>query len=306
MTVSMAATSCPLCGAADVDLVFDGPSPDFGAQVIGSSRRSAQPGQILRCRRCDFHFSRLRPSEEELAEWYGAMDITAYEAERAGRERTAQRLMRFVNRVMPEPGRILDVGCASGAFLRLTIERGWRAFGVEPSSALAESAKRATGGRADIQCCTFRDAHFDHGSFDAITLWDVLEHVPDPISFARACRQLLKADGILFINVPAIDSHMARLLGERWPLLLPEHLNYFSRRSLQRCARTAGFNAVQFSSRMASFSVGYAARRLAQHDVPLARHVATWLERSPLSKVVVSLPLGESLSAWRAALHEER
>lgn len=301
MTGSMAATGCPLCGGTEVAIAVDGPSPDLAAEVFGSSRRSARHGQILRCARCDFHFSRLRPSEDQLAEWYGAMDTTSYEAEHLGRAKSAQRLMRFVDRVTSRPGRVLDIGCASGAFLKLALQAGWQAAGVEPSSVLAEAATRTTEGRADIQCCTFRDARFAPGSFDAITLWDVLEHVPDPLAFARACRDLLKLDGVLFVNVPAIDSRVARLLGKRWPLLLPEHLNYFTRRSLERCARAGGFQTLLFDSRLASFSVGYAVRRLAQHDIPLARHAERWFDRTHLSNVVVSLPLGESLSAWRAA-----
>jgi SAM-dependent methyltransferase len=178
---------------------------------------------------------------------------------------------------------------------------GWTVAGVEPSAPLAEFAKRAAGGRADVQCCSLQDARFDPRSFDAITLFDVLEHVPDPIAFVASCRRLLKPDGLLFVNVPDIGSGIARLLGKRWPLLLPEHLNYFDRNSLQRCAGAAGFRVVQFSSRAASFSVGYVLHRLGQHDIPGARPAARWLDHGWLSSLVVSVPLGESLTAWRVA-----
>jgi SAM-dependent methyltransferase len=231
------------------------------------------------------------------------MDPALYEAEQAGRDRTAQRHMQFVSRFM-QPGRLLDVGCASGAFLKCALRAGWKVAGVEPSSTLAESARRATGGDADIQSCGLQEAHFE-ARFDAITLWDVLEHVPDPIAFARACRNLLKPGGILFVNVPDIDSSVARLLAGRWPLLLPEHLNYFNTSALQGCAEAAGFSVIRFSSRMASFSIGYVLHRLAQHDIPGAGWASTWLHDSKLSRVVVSLPLGESLSAWRLASQDE-
>jgi predicted SAM-dependent methyltransferase len=66
------------------------------------------------------------------------------------------------------------------------------------------------------------------GKFDAITAWDVLEHVPHPRAFLSACRSLLRPGGFLFLNVPDLDSWEGELLGRRWPLLLPEHLNYFN------------------------------------------------------------------------------
>jgi predicted SAM-dependent methyltransferase len=62
--------------------------------------------------------------------------------------------------------------------------------------------------------------------FDAITVWDVMEHVVDPTKIMKTCRELLKPGGCLFVNVPDLDSLQAILLGKRWPLLLPEHLTY--------------------------------------------------------------------------------
>jgi 2-polyprenyl-3-methyl-5-hydroxy-6-metoxy-1,4-benzoquinol methylase len=62
-------------------------------------------------------------------------------------------------------------------------------------------------------------------------MWDVLEHVTDPVKFLGLCVTFLKPSGILIVNVPDISSFQAWVLGEHWPLLLPEHLNYFDRNS---------------------------------------------------------------------------
>src|SRR5262249_39926488 len=136
------------------------------------------------------------------------------------------------------------------------------------------------------------------GQFDAVTLWDVLEHVPDPCGFLARCRVLLRPEGRLFLNVPDLGSLEARILGARWPLLLPEHLNYFTRDSLRRVACRAGLTLVRFGRRRVSFSIRYIVYRLAQHDVPASALLGK-IASGPMGKMLIPISMGETFGVWR-------
>jgi SAM-dependent methyltransferase len=287
---------CPVCQAAPPAVYLDGPEQPLEVESIGSSRRHVGPGTILRCTACHFAFRRMRSATEELAGLYRQMDTTAYEAERFGRERTAHRHLEIVHQHV-RGERLLDVGCASGVFLSQMVEAGWKATGVEPSETLCALARKRLQGRATLHCAVLEEAQVETG-FDAITLWDVLEHVPDPLAFLVACRRLLHPGGFLFLNVPDLDSVQARLLGRRWPLLLPEHLNYFNRPSLLLCGKKAGLQILCFGRRRAWFSLGYIASRVAQHDVP-ASSMLRRLTAGRLGQVTVPIAMGESYAVCR-------
>jgi SAM-dependent methyltransferase len=134
-------------------------------------------------------------------------------------------------------------GVRRDRFLAAAAEAGWAVTGVEPLEVLASYAKEALRGRGEVHCSTLQEANLGR-SFDALTFWDVLEHVTEPLAFLADCAGLLKPGGYLFANLPDIGSIQARLLGDRWPLLLAEHLNCFDRSTLKLCGEKAGLQWV--------------------------------------------------------------
>ena len=225
------------------------------------------------------------------------MDPKVYESELEGRDRTARKHLRIVQKYA-QSGRLLDVGCASGLFLLHARRAGWDVTGIEPNEKLCEDARKRLKGQGQVQCVPLEAAQLD-GGFDVISLWDVLEHVPGPRSFLELCHHLLQLGGYLFLNVPDLDSLEARILGRRWPLLLPEHLNYFNRTSLELCAKRAGFTPVGFGRRRAWFSLKYVGYRISQHKIPgssLFRKSAG----TSLGRILIPLSLGERVAVLRA------
>jgi len=292
------AVACPVCKEDTTQIYLDQEDVALDVSTIGSSRQHILPGRILRCRSCRFGFRQMRSSPEQLRELYCQMNPTVYQSELRGRNRTAKSHLRIVQHHL-RSGRVLDVGCASGLFLLQARSAGWDVAGIEPNQALCEDARKSLNRAAEVQCTTLENARLQSG-FDAITVWDVLEHVPDPQAFLQICRTLLRPDGFLFLNVPDLDSWPSRMLGPRWPLLLPEHLNYFNRRSLAFCAERAAFHPVQFSQRAAWFSLQYVAYRLAQHGIPasrLLRKAAGGL----LANTLIPVRLGELLAVLRTS-----
>jgi len=243
-------------------------------------------------------FRHPRPSASELLERYQELPADLYDAELPGRTRTARRHVEILRR-HARPGRVLDVGCASGAFLCAAADGGWRVVGIEPAAALRKRAAAALGGRGEVIGGTLESAPAHLTGFDAVTLWDVLEHVERPMDFLSACVARLRPGGHLLVNVPNLESLPARMMGVRWPLLLPEHLNYFSPASLRRCAALAGLEWRAAGRRRAAFSVDSVFYRLAQHGIPFAPPARRLARRLGMSRRLIVVPLGELYAVWR-------
>jgi SAM-dependent methyltransferase len=288
-----------VCGASRPELWLKGGRHALSGDAFGSSRTRVTVGDVLRCVDCGFGFSAFRPTEDQLAALYREMDPAVYEAEAPGRLKTAQRHLAILNRHHSgPPGRLLEIGCASGAFLNLACDAGWDSTGVEPSAELCGRARRVLEGRARIVGSSLQGAGLEAGAFDAVAMFDVLEHVPGPVGFLKLAASLMKPGGLLVANLPDLDSPQARLLGRRWPLLLPEHLNYFNRPSLERAATGAGLRRLAWGRRPAAFSAGYVLHRLSQHGIPGVRLFQRWC--GPLiDGWVVPVYMGELWSVWR-------
>jgi SAM-dependent methyltransferase len=289
---------CPICKSSNVAVHQKGDDRDLDSRAFGSSRTTTSAGEILRCRDCDFGFRKNRYDESLLAEIYSQMDATVYEKELRGRRKTAEQHLSIVQKQL-RGGTILDVGCASGLFLTEAVNAGWRVTGLEPAEVLFSQANARLGGQGKVICKTLEQADLAQDSFDAITLWDVLEHVSDPVATLIRCRTLLKANGFVFLNVPDLDSLQARILGKSWPLLLAEHLNYFNRPSLKLCAERAGLSLVRFGRRRVSFSLQYIGYRLAQHRV-LGATLLSGMAQSRLGTLLIPVSLGETFAVFQA------
>jgi ubiquinone/menaquinone biosynthesis C-methylase UbiE len=290
---------CPLCGGLEVEIWSSAEDKNLTVSDIGPSREMISHGTILRCRICGFGFRMLRPAEEELASLYRELVPRVYENESKGRSKTARRHLRIVNRYA-KGQQLLDVGCASGAFLRCAADARWTVVGVEPAAFLCERAKESIGERGTVICAPLQQADLHGSSFDVVTVWDVLEHVPKPIEFLKLCTSLLKPGGYLFANVPDLGSLEARLLGEHWPLLLAEHLNYFDRASLRQCGEQARLKLIKIGRRSASFSMRYVFYRLAQHRVPGAALGHRIVDANFLGRICIPVSLGEIYAVWKS------
>ena len=146
------------------------------------------------------------------------------------------------------PGRLLEVGCGSGAFLRAAAAAGWRAVGIDFDRRAIEEAQRIPG--VDAQVGDLLDRAYPAGSFDAIVLNNVIEHLPDPAAVFRECARILGPGGRLVMVTPNPEALGHRLHGAAWRgLEVPRHLHLFSPPALRAFARAAGFaRANAFSS----------------------------------------------------------
>jgi SAM-dependent methyltransferase len=228
-------------------------------QLCGSSARrllfAEPPFEVLRCSGCGLVYVTPRLHGAALTEVYGesywksdnpkARGYADYAREGALYLKTFRRRMRLVRRWLRAGDRVLDVGCAAGYFLRVAREHGADVFGVELSPAIAKEAIAELG--ADRIHVGFLDdavtaMDFQPASFDLVTLWDVIEHIPDPQSVLRRIRELLKPSGVLLLETQNVDSRWAKLLGRRWHHYKhEEHLYHFTPATIRRLLADCGF-----------------------------------------------------------------
>jgi 2-polyprenyl-3-methyl-5-hydroxy-6-metoxy-1,4-benzoquinol methylase/rRNA maturation protein Nop10 len=142
-------------------------------------------------------------------------------------------------------GKLLDVGCGTGAFLTKMRDLGWEVTGVEPDEEAVKVAQERF--RLNILKATLEEAEFPENEFNAITMNHVIEHLPDPVGTLKECSRVLKTGGRLVVVTPNAESLGAQLFNNAWRgWEVPRHFQIFSLRTLQDCVEKAGLQIVNF------------------------------------------------------------
>jgi 2-polyprenyl-3-methyl-5-hydroxy-6-metoxy-1,4-benzoquinol methylase len=242
-------------------------------------------------------YANPRQIETEILETYEAVKDPLYVEEREGRVLTFERHLRPLEQMTGPPNRraLLDVGAYTGVFVEIAARHGWEAWGVEPSHWAAEEAQQR-----DLRVLqgTTETADLPEAHFDVVTLWDVIEHLADPLGDLRRINQLLKPDGLLVVHTIDIDSLFARLMGDRWPWLMEMHLYYFSRRTLQAMLEKAGFSVLRLRAEGRYLRLGYLMNRVAALIPWLGRPAERLVTRLGLRRLPVSINLGDLCTAY--------
>jgi 2-polyprenyl-3-methyl-5-hydroxy-6-metoxy-1,4-benzoquinol methylase len=214
---------------------------------------------VVRCARCRHVFLDIVHDDlsiEEMYRQYGCTDETVYfEGINAGVEKNIDRCLarcrQYCVAAGPKP-RLLDIGCGNGALLKRALQAGFECQGIEISPPLADQARQQTG--CPVHTCFLADAHLPEGSFDAVTMYDVIEHLQSPrTDLARACA-LLRPGGVLFLLTPNENALPRKIAKACYRLsahavsrplevlYYANHLSYFTRASLSRLLLASGFD----------------------------------------------------------------
>jgi SAM-dependent methyltransferase len=202
-----------------------------------TGRTKAVHGRIVRCCDCGFVFTSPQFAPEEYARIYAAVHADG-DAGSPAHARFAA-LARRVRQV-GAAGRFLDFGCGSGAFLDAM--EGYDGIGFEVAADVPGGvARRGRFVTGEILADGIERTGLAPASFDFIVAWDVLEHLAAPTRHMERLNTLLKPGGRLFLTVPNSASWVARLSGEKWNMLLLEHLWYFDPTTLTQFLKRCGF-----------------------------------------------------------------
>lgn len=293
--------ACNLCGARDSQLLY--PSsltcdrPDPSEFRCTSAAYGVHP-PIVRCRVCGLVYANPRWDSSVVRDSYTVVEDPTYVEERDGRVLTFSRnLQPFEGLVAAtsQTRRLLDVGCHIGVMVELAQQRGWEAWGVEPSTWAAEQA-RARG--LHVITATLAEAGLEDHYFDVVTMWDVIEHLTDPMAELGQVRRVLKPGGIVAIHTMDIDALFARLMGKHWPWFMEMHLYYFSPRTLRMMLTKQGFAVFRSSAQGRFLRLGYLTTRIEPFNRFIARAMAAVVDRLKLGSLAVPVNTGDNFTMY--------
>lgn len=294
--------NCNLCGADETELLFPSTlerrdAPSTAAQFACTSDEYGVHPPIVRCRQCKLIYANPRPSAEQLVDSYTKVVDTAYLKEREGRELTFRRHLDHLGArvVLDGKKRLLDIGCYIGIFLEQAERRGWEAWGVEPSHWAVEWAQERN---LRVIQGTLKEASFPNEYFDLVTLWDVIEHLADPLSELRRIAGVVRPGGWVCIHTMDVGSPFAQVMGKRWPWLMEMHLYYFSRATLTAMLHRAGFRVVETSTRGRVLRLGYVISRLVPYSAALAVAIGSAIRTLGLAERPIPVNFGDLFTAY--------
>ena len=273
---------CPACRSSDRELVR--------ARVWGA-------GDLLRCVTCGSQFVSPQPTDERLAEIYGADYYAPWDAESSD---TVDRMKRLTFEPMLDacdlaPGRaVLELGCGTGSFLAEAQRRGAATYGIDLNPEAIATA-RACVPEAQLHTGVAADDPFPGAAFDAVVMIDFIEHVRDPDAELAVVRDLTAPGALLVISTPRVDSAVHAASGRYWPQYREEHLTYFSKRGLRAVLDRQGFSAVEVAPTRKAITLAYAYGQALAYPVPVLTPVtkAAYRILSPIRHRAVRFPMGE-------------
>ena len=232
--------SCPNCGSNKISLALSPKDYTVSGEVF----------EVWECKDCSQRFTQNVPGKENIGAYYQSQDYISHSDTSKGlvntlyhkvRKRTLVQKRNLIENITGEKkGNILDVGAGTGAFLNTMKIANWKGIGLEPDKNAREKAKELYGIiLEDIEKIYSLPPH----SFDAITMWHVLEHVHDLHEYVDQLKKLLSSTGKFFIAVPNYTSHDAKIYKEFWAAYdVPRHLYHFSPKAMKNLLNAHGFN----------------------------------------------------------------
>lgn len=222
--------------------------PDARARHLlsASDPVTGDPFDVVGCVECGLARTDPQPSEKELDRYYPTGYHSASKRYRLGLDSglsfVHQSRIRRIEQLTGGPGRVLDVGCGPGLLLDHMRARGWQTRGTERSSGAAKQARDMLN--LDVRAQDIDELVAEGLVYDAVVLWHVAEHLPDPATTVRDVAQLLRPGGVLMISVPNFGSLEAKIGGAGWfHLDVPRHLFHFELATLRNLLADAGLVA---------------------------------------------------------------
>ncbi len=222
---------CPVCHKAEIHQI--------GEAIDHTVSHQSFP--VVHCHHCSFRFTQDVPEQESIGAYYQSEDYISHSDTQKGiinalyhkvRTITLKAKRKLVVRETGcATGKILDIGCGTGAFLHAMKTSGWQVEGLEPDPKAAELSLKLYGITSSHPENLFRK---EAGNYDAITMWHVLEHVHQLHPYMAELKKLIKKGGVIFIAVPNYTSFDARHYKMNWAAYdVPRHLYHFSPESME-------------------------------------------------------------------------
>jgi 2-polyprenyl-3-methyl-5-hydroxy-6-metoxy-1,4-benzoquinol methylase len=198
---------------------------------------------LVKCKSCSFVFSQQIPTTEELInhyEGYGRNDYLS--------PITIKRYHEILDRLEQyrSTNNLLDVGCGIGYFLEVAKERGWNVYGTEFTDKAVEICKSKG---ITIHQGVLDPANYEPDFFDVLVSFEVIEHINNPVEEVANFAKVLRKGGAFYCTTPNFKSISKTILGNKWSVIIyPEHLSYYTPKTLKRLLKNNGLSTVKKST----------------------------------------------------------
>jgi len=258
--------ACNICGQQKTKIIYPSTLPqDLSLAVterFAPADHAKGNDQIVQCLNCGLAYANPRMKADYIWQGYSDAVDTKYVTQAEERMRTFKRTIRIIEQYQPQKGKLLDIGCAAGFFLKVAKDAGWNVQGVEPNKGLATFG----AARYDVLSKNFLSSELEASAYDVVTFWDVLEHVPDPSAYIRESHRILKPGGFLFLNFPDFGSRLAQWSGQKWWFLSPVHIYYFNRQTISALLQKEKFAVQKINMHWQTLSLGYLFGKFADYN----------------------------------------
>jgi len=214
-----------------------------------SFKKEGESYQIFKCKQCGLFRTWPVPLEEE-ADFYQKQDDYLERENQLALRTSFTRTSLLRLKKYRSSGRLLDVGCNLGIFVKEARHLGFDAYGVDPCYKAIERGKKVFHLNGCLKTGDLTTGDFSESSFDVVTLIHCLEHLGDPDSVLEKIRFILKKDGIILIESPNFNSLWRKLLGQRWyGFVFKQHYWQFDAVSLKKLLESHHFTVLLIDTR---------------------------------------------------------
>lgn len=299
MPISLNATPCAICGsfgnATEVYPARFRPE-DLNPEVFSARRNPDRVHyRIVRCAVCGLLRSDPVADASVTSRLYEKSEFS-YGEELENLERTYGSYLCRLEQIGGTKGSLLEIGCGNGFFLKVAMSRGWKTVqGIEPSERAIQSAPPSVRGRI-IQGVIHPDI-FARATFDAVCMFQVIDHLPDPSFALAACRTILAPGGFLLILSHDASALSARVLGEKSPIIDIEHTYLFTPSTIRQILLRHGLEVVKIGAATNRYSLSYLV-----HLLGAPSSVKRLLASTRIGRLPLRLPLGNFYAIARKPL----
>lgn len=224
---------CPLCKKNNYEIIINSQKKEFTKSYIKNifnSSSSVFDDRVVKCKNCKFIYLNPRIKQKIIDKSYSFSKDRKFISQNRNRIKTFKNTLSLIsNQIDFSNKKILDIGSGGGAFLKACKDRNITAEGIEPNKWLVNYSKKKYG----INIST-KNLNKINKTFHIVSLFDVLEHIPNIKLAINKIYKLVKKDGFLIINVPDHNSLARKILKKNWPFYLTVHLHYFDKKSLSK------------------------------------------------------------------------
>ena len=258
--------NCALCHSTNVELLFE--TKDFFL--------TQEQFSIYQCADCKYAFTYPIPQQENLIHYYDSNKYLSHTASEIGFLNSLYQILRSINlrrkekliKTFSDGGELLDIGCGTGEFLNYCRNKNWSVTGVEPN------AKARNFAIDSYSIKVYKEEELPtlkNHTFDIITLWHVLEHVPDFNQRIIQLKELIKPEGTIVLGLPNFDSPDANKYGRYWAGLdVPRHLHHFSQKSITKLAQVHNLKLIKsIPMTMDAYYVSLLSEKYLKNRIPI-------------------------------------